>query len=111
MGLIKPNDYSTNEMKFDAVSKAISHPARSRIIDLLLNCDIIRNIDLSEYLNLSPAMVTKHLDYLKRAEVIYCDYRIHYDILRLNQETLDYYFVEVKKWKDGKSRLKSTNFT
>ncbi|MNU69494.1 Transcriptional repressor SdpR [compost metagenome] len=106
MGLIKPNNYSKNEMKFDAVSKAVSHPARSRIIDLLINYTFVRNIDLSEYLNLSPAMVTKHLDYLKRAEVIYCEYQIHYDILRLNQETLDYYFTEVEKWKEGKKRLK-----
>lgn len=110
MGLIKPNDYSTNELKFNVVSKAISHPARSRIIDLLIHSDIIRNIDLPEYLNLSPAMVTKHLDYLKRAGVIYCDYRIHYDILRLDTKTLDYYFQEVGKWRDGKSRLKSGLF-
>lgn len=106
MGLIKPNNYSKSELKFDAVSKAVSHPARSRIIDLLVDYTFVRNIDLSGYLNLSPAMVTKHLDYLKRAGVICCEYEIHYDILRLNQETLDYYFTEVEKWKEGKRRLK-----
>ncbi|WP_300661933.1 helix-turn-helix transcriptional regulator [Fluviicola sp.] len=106
MGLIKPNNYSKNELKFDAVSKAVSHPAHSRIIDLLVDYTFVRNIDLSGYLNLSHSMVTKHLDYLKRAGVIYCEYQIHYDILRLNQETLDYYFSEVEKWKEGKRRLK-----
>lgn len=106
MGLIKPNNYSKEELKFDIVGKAISNPARSRIIDLLLICNTVRNTDLSNYLNLSPAMVTKHLDYMKRAKVIEVEYEIHYDLLRLNFKTLEFYSEEVEKWKNRMQRNK-----
>lgn len=97
MGLIKPNNYSYDELKFTTISKSIGHPARDRIIELLIEGKFVRNVDLSEYLNLSQAMVTKHLDSLKQAELIGCMYEVHYDVLYLQEETLDYYYDQLQK--------------
>jgi predicted transcriptional regulator len=104
MGLIKPNNYRKGEMKYSLIALSMGHPARNRVIDLLLNHQFVRNIDLPEYLNLSQAMVTKHLDNLKRAKLIRCNYHVHYDELVLERKTLDYFYECLKKKCDKMKR-------
>ena len=104
MGLTKPNGYTNDELDFSRIGRAIAHPARNRIIELLLDCHFVRNTDLSNYLNLSQAMVTKHIDTLKDAKIVTCVYHVHYDQLVLNEEMLDYYYERTTRWY---SKLKS----
>jgi len=97
MGLIKPNNYDLNEMKFSLIANALSHPARKRIIEILLEERYVRNIDLIHYLNLSKASVTRHLTCMKRAELLECKYHIHFDELMLIPETLAYFQFHLQK--------------
>lgn len=106
MGLIKPNNYSDKELEFSRIGRAIAHPARNRIIELLLEYHFVRNIDLAAYLNLSQAMVTKHIDTLKDAKIVTCIYHVHYDQLTLNEDMLNYYYEKTTQWH---SKLKSQN--
>ncbi len=99
MGLIKPNNYHFEEMKFSSIAKALGHPARNRIIELLLENGYIRNIDLSSYLNLSQSTVTEHLNFLRKAELIRTQYHVHYDVLSIEFETLDYFTECLRRWK------------
>lgn len=99
MGLIKPNNYHTEEMKFSTIAKALGHLARNRIIELLLSNKFIRNVDLSDYLNLCPASVTEHLNFLRKVNLIKCHYFVHYDVLSIEFETLEYFTEHLGKWK------------
>ena len=91
MGLIKPNNYDPNEVKFSLIASALSHPARNRVIEILQEERFVRNIDLIHYLNLSKASITRHISCMKRAKLIECKYYIHFDELRLVPETLEYF--------------------
>jgi len=109
MGLTKPNNYSDDELKFTAISKSIGHPARERIIELLIDGQFVRNVDLPVYLNLSQSMVTKHLDSLRRVELVGTIYEVHYDILYLKEETLEYYNQKLQE-KVDRMRLRKSLF-
>ena len=91
MGLTKENNYNEDELKFSAIAGAFGHPARRRIIDLVLSYNFVRNIDLPNYLNLHQSTVTQHINCLKKSGLIKCNYHIHFDILYLDKETLDYF--------------------
>jgi len=106
VGLTKPNNYNDEELKFTAISKSIGHPARERIIELLIEGHLVRNADLPNHLNLSQAMVTKHLDSLRRAKLIGSIYEVHFEILYLEEETLEYYNRKVQEKVD---RMKMRN--
>ncbi|QIZ78329.1 ArsR/SmtB family transcription factor [Ferrimonas lipolytica] len=62
-----------NEQKFAALAKALSHPARVRIIKILLTLDNLNgclNSDLVSQLGLAQSTVSEHLRILKQAELI-----------------------------------------
>lgn len=61
------------EKNFAALSKALSHPARVRILKILLNLDNLGgclNSDLVSELGLAQSTVSEHLRILKQAEFI-----------------------------------------
>ncbi|MEZ8826534.1 winged helix-turn-helix domain-containing protein [Vibrio amylolyticus] len=61
------------EAKFAALSKALSHPARVRIIKILMTLDNLGgclNSDLVSELGLAQSTVSEHLRILKQAEFI-----------------------------------------
>lgn len=78
MGAIKSNNYSQEELQLALLGRAISHPARKKIIDRLVTFKTYRNIDFSKELNLSPTAVKNHLDTLKAAHLIRTIYMVHY---------------------------------
>jgi response regulator of citrate/malate metabolism len=88
MGIIKPNNYSKNELNFAKIAGALSHPVRNRIIELLLTEEVVTQNKLFQIINLSKASLNRHINYLKTAKVIECEYSIHFDILKLNKSTL-----------------------
>jgi predicted transcriptional regulator len=85
MGAIKENNYTDHEFEIAHLFDAIGHPARKRIIEILNQHNFHKNIDLAEYLNLSPACVMNHLNKLKRADLVSIRYDVHYYEIRLNK--------------------------
>ncbi|WED24994.1 winged helix-turn-helix domain-containing protein [Vibrio sp. JC009] len=64
------------ETEFAILSKALSHPARVRILKILLtmdNMDACLNSDLVSELGLAQSTVSEHLRILKQAEFITAD--------------------------------------
>lgn len=80
-------DELDNELKFSKLAKALSHPARVRILNILLKLDRLGgclNSDLVSELGLAQSTVSEHLRILKMAEFIKAEpmppkmcYRIH----------------------------------
>lgn len=96
MGLIKPNNYDHTEVYFSRIANALSHPARRRVIQLIQDGEFVTQTTLTRFLNLSQTAVNRHVSILKRAELIACDYAVHYDLLRLNEKTLEEFEEEVR---------------
>lgn len=88
MGLIKPNNYNREELKFSRIADALSHPARTRIIELIQEENTVTQTSLVSHLNLNRTSVNRHINNLRRANLLLNEYRIHFDILYLNKETL-----------------------
>lgn len=88
MGLIKPNNYNREEIKFSRIANALSHPARTRIIKLIQEENIVTQTSLVSELNLNKTSVNRHINNLRLANLLLNEYRIHFDILHLNKDTL-----------------------
>jgi DNA-binding transcriptional ArsR family regulator len=88
MGLTKPNDYTTEQIVFSQIGKALGHPARQRILMILKEESMIRATDLSNALNLNVATIHKHLLFLEHARLITADYRIHESLLKIDPRGL-----------------------
>lgn len=101
MGLIKPNNYNKEEIKFAQIADALSHPARTRIIGLIQEEIVVTQASLVSYLNMNKASVNRHLNCLRRANLLLSQYQTHYDILHLNEETL-------KQFEKGLQKLSNT---
>lgn len=86
MGIIKDNNYSTEELQFARIGRALSHPVRRKIIDRLQREIIARHYDLTRDLNLSLASISSHLEKLKDANLIVEKYEMHYHEIYLNPD-------------------------
>jgi DNA-binding transcriptional ArsR family regulator len=94
MGAIKPNNYTEKEISISLIADAISHPLRTRIIQMLQDQEFLRNVDLSKVFSLNETTIKNHLDKLKKAGLIYYDYNVHYYQIRLNSTS----FSDLKKF-------------
>ncbi len=97
MGLIKPNNYSKEEVKFSRIANALGHPARIRIIKLFQEEILVTQSSLVSHLNLNKASVHRHINCLRRADLLLNKYRIHYDKLLLNEDTLNQFQNRLQK--------------
>lgn len=97
MGLIKPNNYNKEEMKFSRIANALSHPARARIIELIQEENTVTQTSLISHLNLNRTSINRHINSLKRANLLLNEYRTHFDILHLNKETLAQFEKRLQK--------------
>ncbi len=97
MGLTKPNNYGEDEIKFTLIATALGHPARKRIIDIIQRYSFVRNTDLPTHLNLHHATVTQHINCLRKSGLVTCEYFVHFDVLHLNEEILDYFLTELNQ--------------
>lgn len=86
MGLTKDNNYSTDQIKFSQLGKAIGHPARVKILDLLNTEKIIRFEQLHGLLNLGQPTIRVHLEKLKDLNLINEAYIYHTSIFTINIE-------------------------
>ncbi|MGF1718966.1 metalloregulator ArsR/SmtB family transcription factor [Vibrio kyushuensis] len=82
------------ENNFAALSKALSHPARVRILKILLTLDNLGgclNSDLVSELGLAQSTVSEHLRILKQAEFITAEPNPPRMCYRVNREKIDTY--------------------
>ncbi|MEY2812048.1 MAG: hypothetical protein RI991_1043 [Bacteroidota bacterium] len=70
MGATKSADYTTKELSIAKYAKALSHPARIAILNLLLKKQSCICGDIVEELPLSQSTVSQHLKELKEAGLI-----------------------------------------
>jgi DNA-binding transcriptional ArsR family regulator len=70
MGTTKTIDYSTNELAIARYAKALAHPARVAILQLLLKKQACICGDIVDELPLSQSTVSQHLKELKEAGLI-----------------------------------------
>lgn len=97
MGLIKPNNYDQEELKFARIANALSHPARTRIIRFIREEMIVTQASLIMQLNLNKTSVNRHINCLRRANLLLNEYQIHYEILHVNEETLRLFEKRIQK--------------
>ncbi|MGI9138785.1 MAG: ArsR/SmtB family transcription factor [Sediminibacterium sp.] len=70
MGVTKTAEYSLKELSIAKYTKALSHPARIAIINLLLKKQTCICGDIVDELPLSQSTVSQHLKELKEAGII-----------------------------------------
>ncbi len=70
MASSKSSEFKKEEIELALLAKALSHPARIRILEILIELNICMCGDIVEYLPLSQSTVSQHLKELKNAGLI-----------------------------------------
>ena len=104
MAVSKSTEFNEEEIQLAKISKALSHPARIRILEILTKLNICMCGDIVELLPLSQSTVSQHLKELKNAglirgsleppKVCYC---VHKDNLNKAVEMFDSFFQTTLK--------------
>ena len=97
MGATKTADYTTKELSIAKYAKALSHPARIAILNLLLKKQSCICGDNVEELPLSQSTVSQHLKELKEAGLIKGDI----------DGVSVCYCIDEKEWKKANSLINS----
>lgn len=95
MGATKTSGYSTNENKLATFAKALAHPARISILNLLASRQTCVCGDIVSELPLSQSTVSQHLKELKEAGLI----------KGTIEGTSVCYCIDEKEWKEAKAWL------
>ncbi|MBZ0181042.1 MAG: metalloregulator ArsR/SmtB family transcription factor [Melioribacteraceae bacterium] len=66
----KKDEFKKEEIEIAKIAKALSHPARIRILQILIKLDICMCGDIVEHLPLSQSTVSQHLKELKNSGLI-----------------------------------------
>lgn len=91
MGAIKDNHYSFEELNISQFGRAISHPARAKMLKLLIDNRSFRNTDMCNILEMSIASVHNHIRMLREADLIHVEYSKHQYHITLNRENYAFY--------------------
>ena len=70
MAVTKKDQFSEEEIQLADIAKALSHPARIKILNILTELDVCMCGDIVEHLPLSQSTVSQHLKELKKAGLI-----------------------------------------
>lgn len=70
MGATKTKIFTSDEKEIAAIGRAIAHPARIRIMNILKDKPYVRNCDLTYDLQLNKKTVHEHLNKLQNAKLI-----------------------------------------
>ena len=95
MGTTKIKDYALQELSIAKYAKALSHPARVAILNLLLKKQACVCGDIVEELPLSQSTVSQHLKELKEAGLIKGD---------IDGASVCY-CIDEKEWTKAKSQM------
>jgi DNA-binding transcriptional ArsR family regulator len=95
MGLSKSEEFSVRDNKLAAYAKALAHPARIAILQLLIKKQSCICGDLVDELPLSQSTVSQHLKELKAAGLIKGDI----------EGAKTCYCIDEKEWENAKTVL------
>lgn len=95
MGLAKTEDFTVKQNKLARYAKALSHPARVAIVELLLKKQACVCGDIVDELPLSQSTVSQHLKELKEAGLIKGDI----------EGVKVCYCIDEKEWQQAKQYL------
>ena len=95
MGLTKNEEFTVKENKIAAYAKALAHPARVAIIEMLLRKDTCICGDIVEELPLSQSTISQHLKELKNAGLIKGEI----------EGVTTCYCIDEKEWQQAKNYL------
>lgn len=84
MGAMKTFQYTGAERQLGLLGRALAHPARIRILIILVENDFVRNCDLIYPLGLSKKAVHDHLNKLKDASLIKVEFKFNSYIITKN---------------------------
>lgn len=73
----KPQDYSPKQISISLTGRALAHPCRIKMIELLIKYPNLTNKDLTEILHISKSAVHLHLKKLWDAGLININYFPH----------------------------------
>lgn len=96
MRLIKPDNYRPEELYLNKVAQALSHPIRTRILELLNEKKTYSRIELCSYFNVTKVAMYNHFQILKEADLISSYYHVHFEEIQLNRSAVH----EMKKFLD-----------
>lgn len=89
MGASKTSQYSCNEIKTANIARALAHPARLRILNLVSQKNCVRNTDLVYELQLVKSTINSHLAKLKDADLIQLEFHSNSYLIRSNEGEID----------------------
>lgn len=95
MGARKDYNYSTEEIAGSQFGRAIAHPARFKMIKILLNYGSFRNVDMCKELEMNVCSIHRHIEILKQADLIHVEYAKHEYHITLNQENYQLYVSQL----------------
>jgi DNA-binding transcriptional ArsR family regulator len=95
MGITKSEEFTVKDNKIAAYAKALAHPARVAILQVLIKKQNCICGDIVDELPLSQSTVSQHLKELKESGIIKGDI----------EGTKVCYCIDVKEWENAKSYL------
>jgi len=95
MGLTKTDNFNTSQNRIARLTKALGHPARIAIIEVLLKKNTCICGDLVDELPLSQSTISQHLKELKEAGIIKGEI----------EGTSVCYCIDEKVWKEAQKSL------
>jgi DNA-binding transcriptional ArsR family regulator len=95
MGLTKTDNFNTSQNKIAILMKALGHPARIAILEVLIKKNACICNDIVEELPLSQSTVSQHLKELKEAGLIKGD---------IEGKSICY-CIDIKVWKDAQKMM------
>jgi DNA-binding transcriptional ArsR family regulator len=102
MAASKKEEFNTEDTWLADIAKALSHPARIRILKILTEMDVCMCGDIVDLLPLSQSTVSQHLKELKRVDLIQGDidgpkvcYCVNNKTLQKAKKELDKLFNQV----------------
>lgn len=102
MAVSKKNEFTKEDVWLADIAKAMSHPARIKILKILTEMNVCMCGDIVDLLPLSQSTVSQHLKELKRVGLIKGDidgpkvcYCVNNDLLQKAKQELDKLFTQV----------------
>lgn len=87
MPVSKTDLFTPNEIKLAFIGRALSHPARIRIFELINANGYVKFNDLVNELQLTQTSVSNHIKKLKEADLIRIQYAPNYFQISLKQNS------------------------
>lgn len=91
MPTLKPLDYTPKQISISLTGRAIAHPCRVKMIELLIKHPNLTNKELAERLRLSKSTIHDHLTKLWDAGLINVNYYPHSLGVEITKEQIQMY--------------------